>query len=524
MKHTCHCSCGSSLNRRQFLTGASACLGGVSFIFSDRLSFAETDKTGAMKVRLIFAAHGEVQDRADWPNIGFDFDPVMKKMKDALNANVEGIEFVSSMSTGAEQTQQILEEDAKRGDIAGYMVAQMNCWNQVVHVALTSTKPVLYYDFLYAGSGGYLAYTAQALQDPGVTNFAHISSESFDDVVEAAKAFQLIKAGKSTAEFVQAVTDYRIAHTKRIESFDCLEHNVSCLSPDELLKALRGCKILAIEKPWVDLEKQAMDDFGIEVVRLGFDQLNEEWEKADRDEAAKIVAHWKETAEAIVDVSEEVLMDSARMYIAERELMKKQNAQGITVDCLGGFYGGHIHAYPCLGFSELCNQGLIGGCECDIRSALTMLILSKMTGGQTGFISDPVLDISTKTIIYAHCVASYRAFGPNGSTNPYTIMTHSEDRQGAAVRSTLPVGYMTTTVEICPITKQILFHQAKAVGNSTNDRACRTKLVAEVVGDFEKLYTQWGNWGWHRVTVYGDLKKEIFALADAIGYKIVEEA
>jgi hypothetical protein len=69
-----------------------------------------------------------------------------------------------------------------------------------------------------------------------------------------------------------------------------------------------------------------------------------------------------------------------------------------------------------------------------------------------------------------------------------------------------------------------LFHQAKAVSNDPDDRACRTKLCAEPIGDIEKLFTMWEKGGWHRVTFYGDLKKPVNALADAIGWKVVEEA
>ena len=192
--------------------------------------------------------------------------------------------------------------------------------------------------------------------------------------------------------------------------------------------------------------------------------------------------------------------------------------------CLGGFYGGHIHAYPCLGFHELNNEGLVGGCECDVRSTSTMVTMSALTQGRTGFISDPVIDTANRQIIYAHCVAPNRMFGPQGETNPFHILTHSEDRQGASVRSVLPVGYMTTTLEMRPDRKEILFHQGKAVANDPDDRACRTKLCAEPVGDIEKLFAEWDQWGWHRVTVYGDLKPQVRALADAMGYKIVPEA
>jgi len=34
----------------------------------------------------------------------------------------------------------------------------------------------------------------------------------------------------------------------------------------------------------------------------------------------------------------------------------------------------------------------------------------------------------------------------------------------------------------------------------------------------------WDQWGWHRVTCYGDIKKPVYSLADAIGWKVIEEA
>jgi hypothetical protein len=121
-------------------------------------------------------------------------------------------------------------------------------------------------------------------------------------------------------------------------------------------------------------------------------------------------------------------------------------------------------------------------------------------------------------------VASNRPFGPRGKANPFQILTHSEDRQGASVRSILPVDYLTTTLEVSQERKEILFHQARAVANDPDDRACRTKLAAEPLGDMEKLFSMWDQWGWHRVTFYGDLKQPVYALAEAMGWKVVEEA
>jgi hypothetical protein len=88
----------------------------------------------------------------------------------------------------------------------------------------------------------------------------------------------------------------------------------------------------------------------------------------------------------------------------------------------------------------------------------------------------------------------------------------------------MPIGYLTTTLKTDNDRKEIVFHQAKAVDNDPDDRACRTKLCAEPIGDIEKLFTQWDQWGWHRVTFYGDMREQVYGLADAIGWKVVKEA
>jgi L-fucose isomerase-like protein len=284
---------------------------------------------------------------------------------------------------------------------------------------------------------------------------------------------------------------------------------------------MKASKILAVRDDKSGPETTLM---GVPVIQIPFAEVNDAWAAADKDEAKAIAARWMKTAALVEGVSLKELENSAAMYLGQKAVLKKHGANAITINCLGGFYGGHIHAYPCLGFHELLNEGLVGACECDVPSTTAMVALGAMTQGRPGYISDPVIDTSERRIIYAHCVASNRAFGPGGAANPFQILTHSEDRQGASVRSVLPTGFMTTSVEVSNDRKEILFHRAKAVSNDPDDRACRTKLVAEPVGDIEKLFTMWDTWGWHRVTFYGDLKEPVRGLADAIGWKVIEEA
>ncbi|MBN2211814.1 MAG: hypothetical protein JW709_10510 [Sedimentisphaerales bacterium] len=505
------------MNRRGFLAaGCSACAG---LLASSRILYAG-DSDEKIRIRIIYSLHGEQQDGPDWPNHGFDFRPVMQNITNELTRLCPGFKFLPSMATGSQQAQKLLEQD-KNEQIDGYLVYQMNCWNNAIETIIGSGKPVLYADFLYGGSGGFLVYTSKLLTCSSVpTNFGFIPSSRIEDVAEAVKCFKVIKKGSPAADFAAVVAGVRIARTAKPTDPACTADPLSTLPTDECIGRLKESRILAVLN---DQTAPSQSILGIPIDYVPFSEINDAWQKADQDEAKIIADRWQKTAAGILDVSRETLVSSAAMYLGMKSVMHRRQANAITINCLGGFYGGHIHAYPCLGFHELCNEGLVGGCECDRSSTSAMVLATTITGGRPGYISDPVLDIAKRQIIYSHCVASNKAFGPKGPTNPFYIMTHSEDRKGAAVRSILPTGFLTTAIQINESRKEILMHQGKTVGNDPCDRACRTKLAVEPTGDFEKLFRFWNDWGWHRVTIYGDLKNPITALADALGYKIIHE-
>lgn len=505
------------MNRRQFLTKCAACVPAAGLLAAPSRLIAEGGDP-KVKIRIIYSLHAAKQVQPDWPNVGFDFQPVMDRINKELTERCPGFDFLASLATGPEQAQKILDDD-KSADIDGYLVYQMNCWNRVVQTMAASGKPVLYADFQFAGSGGFLVYTAGFLRS-NTTNVGFVASSKMDDVIEAVKCFRIVKKGGSTADFVAATAKVRTANTPKPGNLDCKSDELKTISPKECLERMKASRILAIRS---QDSGPAAPIMGIPVDNVAFAELNEAWNAADKDEASAIADRWQKDARKIEGVSRKTLEESAAIYLAEKAVLKNHNANAISINCLGGFYGGHIHAYPCLGFHELNNQGLIGACECDLRSTSTMVTVTALTQGRPGYISDPVIDTAKRQIIYAHCVAHNRLFGPDGKKNPFEILTHSEDRQGAAVRSILPEGYMTTSLEFDQGRKHILFHRGKSVGNDPDDRACRTKLAAEPVGDIEKLFTQWDQWGWHRVTFYGDLKEPIYALAEEMGYKVLEE-
>jgi hypothetical protein len=508
---TLGCACCS---RRQFLAGC----GGLALGPLVTRGAAAAPGGERTRIRVVYSLHAPVQPGPDWPNKGFDFRPVMERFNVELAARCPGFEFLPSLASGPEEAARILEQDAST-PVDGYLVFQMNCWNKVVQTVVSTGKPVLYADYAYAGSGGFLVYTAGYLRQR-TPNLGFVASPRIEDLATAVRCFAAAKREGPAFDFAAATARVRLASTPRSGDLSCRPDPLKPVSTEEVLHLLAQSRVLAVRDDKTSGE--AAPALGIAVENVTFAEVNEAWKAADREASRVVADRWQKNARVVEGVSRETLETSAAMYLGMKEVLRKHGANAITINCLGGFYGGHIHAYPCLGFHELCNEGLVGACEADVTSTVTQLVMAAMTGGRTGFISDPVIDTSRRQIVYAHCVAPNRAFGPGGPANPYEILTHSEDRQGASLRSILPEGFLTTTLEVRE--KEILFHQAKAVANDPDDRACRTKLCAEPVGDIEKLFTMWDQWGWHRVTCYGDLKAPVAELARARKMAVVAEA
>jgi hypothetical protein len=45
-----------------------------------------------------------------------------------------------------------------------------------------------------------------------------------------------------------------------------------------------------------------------------------------------------------------------------------------------------------------------------------------------------------------------------------------------------------------------------------------------VRGDIGKLFNYWSQFGWHRVTVFGDVKEPLTEFGQALGLEVIEEA
>jgi L-fucose isomerase-like protein len=245
---------------------------------------------------------------------------------------------------------------------------------------------------------------------------------------------------------------------------------------------------------------------------------------------AEAEQYWLSPAQKIVEPTREEIIKSAAMYLALKKLMIEHGARAVTIRCLGGIPIDTL-GYPCLAFSKLCDLGLVGACEADIDSTLTMLMFS-YAFGTPGFITDPLFDTSQNAVIHAHCVAPTKMDGPQGARAPFLLRNHRDDNKGASLEVMLEVGREITCAKLVNL-DTLLISTGEIIGiPDFDDRGCRTQITTRVANARAML----ANWGGgviqsddmmtllHRVVFYGNHLDNMRDLAYLMGQRVVVEA
>lgn len=289
----------------------------------------------------------------------------------------------------------------------------------------------------------------------------------------------------------------------------------------DTVRRLKEAKILCVSdrKDISSYQTQAQDRFGIEIELVGHEALVSAYEQADESEAKDIASEYINNAEKVVEPSTQDIVDAARMYLGIRQLMNEAEANAVTVDCLPLTYAGLLPAFPCLAFSRLNDEGLIGVCEADLAATLTQMIVGFLAD-RPGFVSDPVIDTSNNIITHSHCVAATKMGGVDSYPEPYRIRSHAEDGESVSLQVKMRPGQEVTHAKLADF-DTMLVARGQTVGNVDIDKGCRTKVQMKV-GDARKLYQNYRG-GLHRLMFYGDLVRQIEDLGRLLGFTVVEE-
>ena len=265
-------------------------------------------------------------------------------------------------------------------------------------------------------------------------------------------------------------------------------------------------------------QESVMDKLGMKVRAIPRDTFNERYNKmAVTGEVKDVASTMRRGAIKIVEPTEEDIINSARVYTTAKRLLVDEQANALSMDCLGMVSQKLIPTPPCGAWTMLQDAGITAGCEADLMAA-TSLMLSSYLINRPGFINDPVPETYKNLLIASHCVAPTRLSGFDKPSFPYILRDHSESSLGVSVQVLWPVGEPVTLLDFNN-PNEIIVDTGTVVSNVDTPPAggCRTSFEIKM----DKIEDARDVKGFHQVVVLGDHHRIVDGFTQLYGINVV---
>ncbi len=241
--------------------------------------------------------------------------------------------------------------------------------------------------------------------------------------------------------------------------------------------------------------RKLKDRFGVSLVNIPMRDLLSAYDRHYMPDADLLSAFEKKTRR------KDELRDALYVYGALKNLKETKRLDAITMKCFDLISSRQVSA--CLAFALLNGEGIVAGCEGDIPSAISMMIMNSLSE-EGAFMANPAyMDENGNEAIYAHCTV------PVSMLSSYSLATHFESGLSFALRGQLkklPV----TAIKVSPDLDDIRAIEGRITDNPVKARLCRTQIKVKFDEPIAPLiHDPYGN---HLIFGYGRHKAEIEAL------------
>lgn len=243
-----------------------------------------------------------------------------------------------------------------------------------------------------------------------------------------------------------------------------------------------------------------------------------------------IADYYEKHAQKIIEPTGKDILNAAKIYVVLRTLMKQEKCDGIAINCLPLVSqpidaDGHLWE-PCLAFSRLRDEGIVGACEADVHATLSSR-LTHLLARRPGFQQDPFPLTVSNTFGGAHCSCPTRLAGFDQPPAPFILRSHQEADRGVGMQVLWPVGKRITIMELVrghydtlrlgtgTVVSNI---EADPQGKDPYEEAggCRTSVEVTVDGVADTRDVK----GFHQLFILGDLKQEFVNYAQLAKLKV----
>lgn len=205
----------------------------------------------------------------------------------------------------------------------------------------------------------------------------------------------------------------------------------------------------------------------------------------------------------------EDVCNGVKSYLVARRILEREEADGITMDCLGAL--GHTEvSLPCIAWSRMLDHGIPAACEADLSACVTHALV-QLLFDRPGFQQDPVPETTHGYLVGAHCSCPTRLNGFDQPPEPYRLSYHHGKRDAVPVTRWKP-GQRVTVVDVLFPGKgearpKLLISAGSVVENLSVPPAggCVVSVMIKLDGVEDTLAYP----GFHQQFLYGDFKREL---------------
>jgi len=267
--------------------------------------------------------------------------------------------------------------------------------------------------------------------------------------------------------------------------------------------------------------ESVMEHVGIKLRTIPAKDFLDEYNKTpNTKEILAIAADYTRRARRQVGATTRDVVNGVKSYVVARTLLHREQADAITMDCLGALANSKI-SLPCIAWSKMNDEGIPAACEADIGAVASHTIVQYLFD-RPGFQQDPVAETARGAIIGAHCTCATKLGGFSARPEPFDLVHHHGNRD-AVPRTIWRVGQRMTSIDVLPGRKsaptKMLVSAGEVLGNVSVPPA--GGCVVSVMVKFDGVTDVLAYPGFHHVFFYGDFKDQAVQFCRLIGLEPV---
>jgi hypothetical protein len=267
-----------------------------------------------------------------------------------------------------------------------------------------------------------------------------------------------------------------------------------------------------------DRNETVMERLGTKVRAIPRDTFNKLFDTMPTNEEVKDVAStFRKQAKGVVEPTWQDSLNSARVYTTAKRLMSDEQANAISMDCLGMVSARVMPTPPCGAWTMFQDMGITCGCEADLFGAASLMLTSYLLD-RPSYMNDPVPETIKNLLIASHCVSGTRLAGFDQKPAPYILRSHSESDLGVSVQVLWPVGETVSLIRF-QNANELIIDTGTVVSNVDTPPAggCRTSVEIKMnnVEDCRDVL------GFHQVVTLGDHRRTVEAFCQFYGIKVI---